>query len=231
MADRTRQAHTCTRPPAACDSTHYHNCGRPPRATELNRRRAGTTRTCSTSYSDLGSESPARIRLLAKFVGNTYEKADKLFEMREAAQGRLREVEEGIEVEKVRLVCVVQLAHLMLSSSTQILSSVQQMLWQRDKSLKDIVTTLQVYRVNVDEDPCTKDSEKAIIRWTVAAYHSQGSATMTTVSTEPHTAPVSRRSSTVHRCTARMRGSSMTRSGPNTRAHALSGVLARRVSG
>ena len=62
----------------------------------------------SSLFSNLASESPARIRLLAKFVENTYEKVDKLLEIRDAAQGRLREVEEGIEAEKkVCAVCVV----------------------------------------------------------------------------------------------------------------------------
>ena len=49
---------------------------------------------------------------------------DKLLEIRDAAQGWLREVEEGIEAEKVRAVCVVQPACLTLSFSTQILSPV-----------------------------------------------------------------------------------------------------------
>lgn len=37
---------------------------------------------------------------MAKFVENTYEKADKLLEIRDAAQGRLQEVEKEIETEK-----------------------------------------------------------------------------------------------------------------------------------
>ena len=51
-------------------------------------------------FTNLASESPARIRLLAKFVENTYEKTDKLLEIRDAAQGRLKEVEKEIETEK-----------------------------------------------------------------------------------------------------------------------------------
>lgn len=34
------------------------------------------------------------------------------------------------------------------------------MLRRRDKSLKDIVKTLEVYRDNVDEDPSAKDSDE-----------------------------------------------------------------------
>ena len=51
-------------------------------------------------FSNLASDTPARIRLLAKFVENTYEKADKLLEIRDSAQSRLTEVEQEIEAEK-----------------------------------------------------------------------------------------------------------------------------------
>lgn len=54
----------------------------------------------SSLFTNLASDSPARIRLLAKFVENTYEKADKLIEIRDAAQGRLKEVEADIDAEK-----------------------------------------------------------------------------------------------------------------------------------
>lgn len=48
-----------------------------------------------------------------------------------------------------------------------------------------------------------------------------GRASTTTVSTTPHTNPTTRMSRITRRCTALMRGSSTTRSGPNTRARAL----------
>lgn len=54
----------------------------------------------SSLFSNLASDSPARIRLLAKFVESTYEKTDKLLEIRDAAQGRLKETEKEIEQEK-----------------------------------------------------------------------------------------------------------------------------------
>ena len=54
----------------------------------------------SSLFSNLPSESVARIRLLAKFVENTYEKADKLLEIRDAAHSRLQEVEKEIAAEK-----------------------------------------------------------------------------------------------------------------------------------
>lgn len=60
----------------------------------------------SSLFSNLASESAARIRLLAKFVENTYEKVDKLIEIRDAAQGRLSQVDKEIEDEKkVWLTC------------------------------------------------------------------------------------------------------------------------------
>lgn len=54
----------------------------------------------SSLFTNLASESPARIRLLAKFVENNYEKVDKLLEIRENAQNRLGAVEADIEEEK-----------------------------------------------------------------------------------------------------------------------------------
>ena len=54
----------------------------------------------SSLFTNLPSESPARIRLLAKFVENNYEKIDKLLEIRESAQRRLEDTEADIEREK-----------------------------------------------------------------------------------------------------------------------------------
>jgi hypothetical protein len=54
----------------------------------------------SSLFTNLASESPARVRLLAKFVENNYEKVDKLLEIRETAQVRLMSVEADIEQEK-----------------------------------------------------------------------------------------------------------------------------------
>lgn len=68
----------------------------------------------SSLFTNLASDSPARIRLLAKFVENTYEKADKLIEIRDAAQGRLKEVEAEIDAEKkaCRIVSIFGLVRL-----------------------------------------------------------------------------------------------------------------------
>lgn len=54
----------------------------------------------SSLFSNLPSDSPARIRVLAKFVESNYEKVEKMLELREGAQGRLNDVEKAIEEEK-----------------------------------------------------------------------------------------------------------------------------------
>ena len=51
-------------------------------------------------FSNLASETPARVRLLAKFVENNYEKADKLLEIRDHALSRLAVVDAEIDKEK-----------------------------------------------------------------------------------------------------------------------------------
>ncbi|KAJ3554103.1 hypothetical protein NM688_g3281 [Phlebia brevispora] len=133
----------------------------------------------SSLFSNLASDSPARIRLLTKFVENTYEKVDKLLEIRDACQGRLKQVEKEIEDEKKDLIAqgesvgedmedlwylrrldsglfTLQTVDYILAWVTMeddgIRAHIQQMLRRRDKSLKDIVKTLEIYRDNVDED-------------------------------------------------------------------------------
>jgi len=49
---------------------------------------------------NLNSESPERIRLLTKFVEGDYEKVDRLLDIREGVEIRLRVVEKEIEDEK-----------------------------------------------------------------------------------------------------------------------------------
>ena len=57
----------------------------------------------SSLFTNLPSDSPARIRLLAKFVENNYEKADKLLDIRTSAQTRLTVVDREIDAEKEAL--------------------------------------------------------------------------------------------------------------------------------
>jgi beta-catenin-like protein 1 len=57
----------------------------------------------SSLFTNLPSDSPARIRLLAKFVENNYEKTDKLLDIRTSAQTRLTVVDREIDAEKEAL--------------------------------------------------------------------------------------------------------------------------------
>ena len=55
-------------------------------------------------FTNLASESPARMRLLTKFVEANYEKVDRLLDVRESVRVRLKMVEKLIEEEhEVRL--------------------------------------------------------------------------------------------------------------------------------
>lgn len=47
-------------------------------------------------FSNLASDEPSRLRLVAKFVEANYEKVDRLLELRELAQSKLRPVERQI---------------------------------------------------------------------------------------------------------------------------------------
>ena len=51
-------------------------------------------------FTNLASESPARVRLLTKFVETNYEKVDRLLDVRESVRVRLKTVEKIIEEEK-----------------------------------------------------------------------------------------------------------------------------------
>ena len=54
----------------------------------------------SSLLSNLPSESPSRIRLLAKFVEADYEKVDKLIELRDIARKRLNLTEAEVEADR-----------------------------------------------------------------------------------------------------------------------------------
>lgn len=51
-------------------------------------------------FTNLESDTAPRIRLIAKFVENEYEKVERLLEMREAAEAKLRSVNRDIATEK-----------------------------------------------------------------------------------------------------------------------------------
>ncbi|EJU06016.1 DUF1716-domain-containing protein [Dacryopinax primogenitus] len=61
---------------------------------------AHTLGIISSLFTNLPSDSPARIRLLAKWVEADYEKVTRLVEIREHARARLEGAEQGIEQEK-----------------------------------------------------------------------------------------------------------------------------------
>jgi beta-catenin-like protein 1 len=63
----------------------------------------------SSLFGNLDSDSPPRIRVLAKFVEAEYEKVDRLIELREQAQTRLKITDREIDVEKK--VCAVYRTH------------------------------------------------------------------------------------------------------------------------
>ncbi|KAH9951592.1 Catenin-beta-like protein [Amylocystis lapponica] len=145
----------------------------------------------SSLFSNIPSDSPPRIRLLAKFVDHNYEKVDKLLEVRDAAQGRLKTVEKEIEDEKKELIAegeeigpeeedmwylrrldgglfTLQTVDYILAwiamEDDGVRTHMVQMLSRRDKSLKDIANTLQIYHDNVDEEDTDSDADGSLSR-------------------------------------------------------------------
>ena len=51
-------------------------------------------------FTNLASDTPLRIRLVAKFVEGNYEKVERLLEMREVAEARMKAVERDIVMER-----------------------------------------------------------------------------------------------------------------------------------
>ncbi|KAI9508932.1 DUF1716-domain-containing protein [Russula earlei] len=131
----------------------------------------------SSLFTNLPSDSPARIRLLAKFVENNYEKTDKLLDIRTSAQARLAEVDREIDAEKKELLggagqvgdeedtwylrrldgglytlqTVDYILAWIVMEDDGIRDHVRQMLDRRNKSFGDLVSTLRVFRDNIDE--------------------------------------------------------------------------------
>ncbi|KAH9999864.1 DUF1716-domain-containing protein [Russula vinacea] len=132
----------------------------------------------SSLFTNLPSDSPARIRLLAKFVENNYEKTDKLLDIRTSAQTRLTAVDGEIDTEKDALLKAAEeigseeenawylrrlegglytlqtvdyiLAWIIMEDDG-IRDHVRQMLNRRNKSFLDVVSTLRIFRDNIDE--------------------------------------------------------------------------------
>ncbi|KAL4241967.1 Armadillo-like helical [Abortiporus biennis] len=141
----------------------------------------------SSLFSNLASDSPARIRLLAKFVESNYEKPDKLLEIRDAAQTRLKTVEKEIEDEKKELIdageevgpeeedmwylrkldgglFTLQTVDYILAwiamEDDGIRTHLQKILDRRNHSLKDIVKSLHTHLDSIDEDDTGSNSDQ-----------------------------------------------------------------------
>ena len=54
----------------------------------------------SSLFTNLASDTPERIRLIAKFIENDYEKVERVLELREVAENRLRPVDKEIARER-----------------------------------------------------------------------------------------------------------------------------------
>lgn len=52
-------------------------------------------------FANLPSDSPPRLRLVAKFVEADYEKVDRLLELRELAQSKMRPMERQIAANRI----------------------------------------------------------------------------------------------------------------------------------
>ncbi|KAF8528671.1 DUF1716-domain-containing protein [Gautieria morchelliformis] len=140
----------------------------------------------SSLFSNLPSESPARMRLLTKFVEGTYEKVDRLLEIREGAEARLKVAEQEIEQERNDLVAdgviveeestwylrrlegglfVLQTVDYILSwlcmEDDGIREHITMILGRKNKTLKDIVAVLKLYRENVGDDETRVPDDQA----------------------------------------------------------------------
>ncbi|KAI1795224.1 Catenin-beta-like protein [Ganoderma leucocontextum] len=139
---------------------------------------AHTLGIVSSLLSNLASDSPARIRLLAKFVENSYEKPEKLLEIRDSAHTRLKVTEKEIADEKKRmeeddedlegmeelwylrrldgglftLQTVDYILAWIIMEDDGIREHVRRLLERKNQSFKDVVKTLQIYHDNVDDN-------------------------------------------------------------------------------
>ncbi|KAF8655282.1 hypothetical protein AX16_003181 [Volvariella volvacea WC 439] len=139
----------------------------------------------SSLFSNLGPDSPGRIRLLAKFVEANYEKVDKLLEIRDSARTRLTATERQIlkeqqeqEAENEEPITDEDALYLRrLDGGLFTLQTVDfilawivleddgvrthalQMLSRRNQGIRDIIDTLQIYHENVDEDSALQEEE------------------------------------------------------------------------
>ena len=129
-------------------------------------------------FTNLATDSPSRVRVLAKFVEGTYEKTDKLLDLRATAAARLATADREIAQEKKVMVMdgetpgpdeegvwflrrldsglyTLQTVDYILAwlvyEDDGIRAHVKTMLARRSKTFADIVATLKIYAENVDE--------------------------------------------------------------------------------
>ncbi|KAG6902221.1 hypothetical protein C0995_002853 [Termitomyces sp. Mi166 len=139
----------------------------------------------SSLFSNIASDSPARLRLLAKFVESSYEKVDKMLEIRDGARTRLSVVEAEISKEEkdttdeeersdleatwylrrldgglFTLQAVDYILAWIIMEDDGIRAHALQMLRRQNQSLKDIVQTLRIFHENVDDPPDIHSTDK-----------------------------------------------------------------------
>ncbi|TBU32778.1 Catenin-beta-like protein [Dichomitus squalens] len=155
---------------------------------------AHTLGIVSSLLSNLAWDSPARIRLLVKFVENSYEKPEKLLEIRDSARARLNATDKEIADEKKRMeedgeevkemedlfylrrldggLFTLQTVDYILAwivmEDDGVREHVRKLLDRKNQSFKDIVKTLEIYHDNVDEDDAANTgdapSQREILR-------------------------------------------------------------------
>ncbi|KAG9006053.1 hypothetical protein FRB94_001034 [Tulasnella sp. JGI-2019a] len=133
----------------------------------------------SSLFSNIPSDSTARVRLLTKFVESEYEKVDKLLEIREGAEARLVVTNKEIASEKQDMtrdgeeigpededrwylrkvdggLFTLQTADYILAwicmEDDGVRGHVQTIMGRKGKTLKDIVAILKEYHDNITED-------------------------------------------------------------------------------
>ncbi|KAM0746568.1 DUF1716-domain-containing protein [Meredithblackwellia eburnea MCA 4105] len=134
---------------------------------------AGTTREdnehilsiIASLFTSLESDTPPRLRLLAKFVENDYEKVDRLIELREEIEGRISAAtmatdgemdEDELYLEKLDYgLFSLQLLDYVIAwlcmEDDGIRDHIKMLLSRKDKSLDDVIRVLTEYRENIGD--------------------------------------------------------------------------------
>ncbi|ORY80665.1 Catenin-beta-like protein [Leucosporidium creatinivorum] len=136
----------------------------------------------SSLLTSLSSDSPPRLRLLAKFVENDYEKVDRLIELREEVETRVEKAaretvaEEGEDVDEVDIylgkleggLASLQLIDYVTAwicmEDDGVRDHIIMLLARKDRSLSDVIRVLAEYRDNIgdaSEEPAVPVGEGA----------------------------------------------------------------------